>query len=194
MPKGISIALGVVMLMFSVCGALLLLVHSEPSTAALDADLAEVRAQIRAANSEDLNYLGGVLKALMSLRREIWRTTEAMLAEKRASFLRRIELNYVANGKQIVPAADERLKEILADLDGANASLSKHLAEAERYSGGLIQAMLLMTVATDRLTLAQLSLAYYQAKYGIAPMVEIPRVGLSVPTDLGNVVKDKDAL
>jgi hypothetical protein len=110
------------------------------------------------------------------------------------SFLRRIELNYVVNGRQIAPTADERLQEIATDLDGANASLSKHLAEAEHYAGDLIQAVLLMTVATDRLTLAQLHLAYYQAKYGVAPVVEIPRGGLlSVPRDLGRIVRDKDA-
>jgi hypothetical protein len=193
MARVSSIVFIALVLVLGTCAGVLLLAHAQPSTEALDSDLAEIRAQIKAADEEDSKYQGGLIKALVLIRREILRTTEAMLEQKRASFLRRIALNYIVNGKPIVPATDERLRGIAADLDRANASVSKHLAEAEHYSGGLIQGMSLMAVATDRLTLAQLNLAYYQAKYGMAPVVEIPRSGLSVPRDLGTIVKDKDA-
>jgi hypothetical protein len=158
-------------------------------------NLAQVREQIKAANEEDLKYEGGIIKALVSVRREILRTSEAMLAQKRTSFLRRIDLRYIVDGKATAPASDERLTEIASDIDKANAALSKDLAEAARYSGGVIQAMSLMAVATDHLTVAQLNLAYFGAKYGMAPPIPAQDRAPGAPLQPapGVIVKDKDA-
>jgi hypothetical protein len=195
MAKAASIVLVVLILVLGTCAAVLLLAHAEPSTEALDADLEKVRAQIKAIDEEDSKYEGGLVKVLILVRREILRNSEVMLEQKRTSFLRRIELRYTIDGKATKPASNEKLKEIGADLDKANAALSKDLAESTQYSGGLMQAMALMAVATDHVTIAQLNLAYYAAKYGVA---------LPIPPQLGNsgtpaepapgvVVKDKDA-
>jgi hypothetical protein len=149
----------------------------------------------RQADEEDSKYQGGLIKALGLVRREILATSEAMLEQKRASFLRRIDLRYIVDSKAIVPASDERLREIVADLDKANITLSKDLAEAARYSGGVVQAMSLMAVAIDHVTVAQLNLAYYGAKYGVVLPIQ-PQFGASrTPTELvpGVIVKDKDA-
>jgi hypothetical protein len=194
MPRAKAIAL-VALIVFSCGGAVSLLAHSEPSTEALDSDLADLRAQIKAADEEDSKYQGGLIKALGLIRREILRTSEAMLAQKRASFLRRIDLRYVIGGMATVPVGDERLREIAGDIDKANAALSKDLAEAARYSGGVIQAMSLMAAATDHLTVAQLSLAYFAAKYGMALPVQAQFGAPGTPAEPapGVIVKDKDA-
>jgi hypothetical protein len=196
MAKAATIVLLGLVLVLGTYAGVLLLAHAEPSTEALDADLAEVRAQIKAADEEDSKYEGGVIKALISIRREILQTSEAMLTQKRASFLRRIELEYVIDGKATRPAGDERLKEIAHDIDKANSTLSKDLAEASRYSGGVIQAMSLMAVATDHLTVAQLNLAYFGAKYGMALPILAQRGAPGTPEKPapGVIVRDKDAL
>jgi hypothetical protein len=196
MAKAATIVLLGLVLVLGTYTGVLLLARAEPSTEALDADLAEVRAQIKVADEEDSKYEGGVIKALISIRREILRTSEAMLAQKRASFLRRIELKYVIDGKATRPAGDERLKEIAHDLDKANSALSKDLAEASRYSGGVTQAMSLMAVATDNLTVAQLYLAYFGAKYGMALPIPAQQgaAGTAEKPAPGVIVKDKDAL
>jgi hypothetical protein len=195
MAKAATIVFVGLVFVLGICVSVLLLAHAAPSTEALDADLVQVRAQIKAADEEDLKYQGGIIKALVSVRREILRRSEAMLAQKRASFLRRIDLRYIVDGKAMAPASEERLTEIASDIDKANAALSKDLAGAARYSGGVIQAMSLMAVATDHLTVAQLSLAYFGAKYGMA--LPIPAQdgapGTSAQPAPGVIVKDKDA-
>ena len=120
--------------------------HSEPSTAALDADLAEVRAQLKAVDDEDAKLAGGLIKVMVGLQREVLRTTEAMLAQKRAALIRRIDLRYTVDGSPLVPVSEEKLRGIAADLEKAESELAKSEEQAARYSGGLVQIMALMTV------------------------------------------------
>ncbi len=178
------------------CAGLLLMAYSEPSTAVLDSDLAEIRVRIKAAGDEDAKYAGGLIKVIVALEREVLRSTEAMLEQKRTSLIRRIDLRYTVEGRTLTPANDERLKQIADDLEKAGAALAEDQAEAARYAGGLVQTMALMTAATDRLNIAQLSLAYYGAKYGLALPVEVRtgRTDVPVHSSPGTVVKDKDAL
>jgi hypothetical protein len=193
MARTVSIALVWLIVVLGGCAGILLLAHSEPSTRALDADLAQVREQINAADEEGVKYPGGLMNILVSLRREILRTSEAMLTQKRASLLRRIDLHYIVEGRPTAPADGERLSQIAGDLNKANATLSKDLAEGARYSGGLAQVMALMAAATDRLTIAQLNLAYYTAKYGMALPIQVRSGPSGAPAAPGTIVKDKDA-
>jgi hypothetical protein len=179
------------------CGAFLLWVaHNEPSTAALDADLAHLSTEIADADAEAAKYQGGLIKSLTELRREILRSTEAMLQQKRASLLRRIDLSFTLEKSAPSPAA--KLEEIDADIRAAQSKLAADEMDAKRYTGGLVQAMALTTVATDRLTLSQLRLAYYGAKYGTGFSIpELNRPRTAPPrkdTNPGKVVTDKDAL
>lgn len=68
--------------------AVVLYAHSEPSTAALDTDLTEVRAQLKAVDDEDAKLAGGLIKVMVGLQREVLRTTQAMLLQKRAALIR----------------------------------------------------------------------------------------------------------
>ena len=58
MLRAISITFAGLIVVRGACSGLLLLAYSEPSTAALDADLAEVRDQIKIVDEEDTKYPG----------------------------------------------------------------------------------------------------------------------------------------
>lgn len=168
--------------------------HSEPSTAALDADLAEVRAQLKAADDDHAKLAGGLIKVMVGLQRQVLRTTEAMLLHKRSALIRRIDLHYTVNGSLLTPISEEKLGEIAADVEKAESELAKNEEHAKRYSGGLVQAMALVTVETNRLALAQARMAYYAAKYGLGLPAEQKIVGNEVhPGSPGNIVEDKNA-
>jgi hypothetical protein len=181
--------------------ALFFLAYSEPSTTALDADLADIRGQIKAADEEATKYSGGLMKTVIDLRKDILLSTEAMLAQKRASLIRRIDLRYTVTGSILAPASAEKLAEIISDIEKAKAKLAEDEKTAARYTGGLLQVMSLMNTEVDRLAISQLGLAYYGAKYGLSFPIKVELPNPTPKTDRGPsqnspglVVKDKDAL
>ena len=89
---GACVLLGAGMLFFA---------HSEPSSELLDKDLAELHTVIEAADAEAAQYRGGLILAQIQLRKSVLQTTEAMLLQKRKSLLRRINLNYVIEAKEV---------------------------------------------------------------------------------------------
>jgi hypothetical protein len=103
--------------------------------------------------------------AMIDLRVQVLKTTEAMLQQKRSSYLRKIQLKYSIPSGAAGGSSDD-LAKMTSDIANAQAKLETDEKEAMRYAGGLVQGLALATVATDRLTLAQLNLAYYGAKYG----------------------------
>lgn len=191
--KATIIVLSTAALLVGSAAGLLFLAHAEPSTVALDADLAAVRSAAQAAEREFSLYQGGALKALIDLRKEIYRTTEAMLVQKREAWLRRIDLGYTAEGRPLGAANADKVAAITSDIQKANAKLASDEANASRFSGGLLQAMSLVTVATDRLSVSQLELTLYAAKYGLAPPLSLDIGGQSKAGPPGAAVKDKDA-
>lgn len=68
----------------------------------------------------------------------------------------------------VLPESHERLDQIEQGIKTVQDKLEKDNQEATKYSGGVIQAFALMAVATDRLTIAHLRLAYFKAEYGLA--------------------------
>lgn len=174
--------------------AVLYYAHSEPSTIALNADLDAVRAEIKAADEESARYDGGLIKVMIEARKEILKTSQAMLELKKASIIRRVDLKYEVSATPIPVADDKTLDAIEKDLEKARTKLQSDEAEADRYSGGMIQAMALMAAATDRTALSQLGMAYYAKKYGFAMPTGAGAVGGAPGGISGKVVKDKDAL
>src|SRR5271165_1233473 len=177
--------------------ALLNYAHTEPSTEALDADLKAIQADIKSASDESASYNGGLIKFMIEMRKQILRTTEAMLESKRTSILRRVDLKYEIGGRAMAIKDEVGLKVIQQDIEIAKLKLQADRAETDHYSGGLLQSMALMATATDRTSLSQLYLAYYGKKYGLA----MPETNVAPsnsegppPGPPGKVVKDKDAL
>jgi hypothetical protein len=63
---------------------------------------------------------------------------------------------------------------------------------AKQYSGGLIQGIALMTAETDRMSVAQLRLKFYSAKYGV-PVFSGALEQKPKPSAPGRIVGDKNA-
>lgn len=163
-----------------------------PSTDELDADLMQVRTQITRTSSEADKYAPSLIKSLIELRRYTLENTEAMLSQKRTAILRRISLSYRFNGQGLTPASDKELKEIIEQIEQAESKVARDKTRAEQYSGGLVQVMALMSVETEQLSVSQLRLKFYSAKYGL-PIFNFSNEK-KVGEPPGQIVRDKDAL
>ncbi|MCG6207771.1 hypothetical protein LPW26_24245 [Rhodopseudomonas sp. HC1] len=172
------------------------MVLNEPGTSTLeiDRDRASIQSEIEFAEAESGRYSGGLVKALIDLRIAVLRNSSAMLDQKRAALIRRVSLNYSIEGHSIKEASDQELEGILKDLAQAETKAGNSKAEAERYSGGLLQSMALVKAATDDLAVSQLRLKFYTSKYGTS--LPVPELSTKVPENVppGRVVKDREAL
>ena len=170
--------------------------YAEPTREALDKDLAEVRADIKAAEQEATQYQGGAILAQIHLRRSILRNTEAMLDQKRRALLRLIELDFVVGGQRVPAPTDEQMAKVQKDIEKAEGELGRAEAQAVT-SGGLIGALAKVTAETSRTSLALLKMKYYTGKYGIPLMMfdfDKATPTKAPPSSPGKAVKDEDAL
>lgn len=142
----------------------------------LDAETAAINSQITEVEATIANYSGGLIRALAESRREALLLLRTVVESRQQA---------EAGGATIevtVPAVEpnpERAEQLLGEM----AAQQQRIEAAEREAasaGGLIQAVALSRVETDKLTLAQLQMAYLQARYGIAfPMA--PNVKATMP-------------
>lgn len=130
----------------------------------LQTELDLVLGQVERANSVIDQYDGGLIRALAETRKEALLLSEAVLRNR---------ILAVEGGEPIeitVPAVQPDEAKAIQIL-GEIADAQRRIEEAEReagQAGGLIQAVALSRVETEKLTLAQLQMGYFQAKYGIA--------------------------
>ena len=185
-----TLMLGVILLL-SVLLAWLILTPI-PTTQELDADLNQLRSEIKQATDAAENYAPSAIRSLIELRRQTLENTEAMLKQKKASVPRRVSLSYRIDGQQVEPASDKELTGIKDELAQAEQKISQSIKNAEQYSGGLAQALALMTVETDRLSASQLRLKFYLAKHGLPAFGVRDDKKPDVPA--GRITQDKDAL
>lgn len=141
---------------------------ASPATAQSDdrltTELASVEAQIADADEVISRYSGGLVLSLAQARREALLLLRAVL-EARIE----VEAGGISTELTIpVVAPDpERAERLLGEM----ATVQTRIVEAENdaaSAGGLIQAMALSRLETERLSLAQLQMAWLQAEYGIA--------------------------
>lgn len=145
-------------------------------SSALDAEIAAIDSQISEVDATISHYDGGLIRMLAESRREALLLLRIVVEARQAA---------EASGAMIevtVPAIEpdpERAEQLLGEM----AAQQDRVETAEREAasaGGLIQAVALSRVETEKLTLAQLQMAYLQARYGIAfPMT--PTVTKSAP-------------
>lgn len=130
----------------------------------LATELAGIEAQIADADAVIARYSGGLVLALAQARREallLLRTVVETRMEAEASGMNQ-ELTI-----PVIAPDPERAARLLGEM----AAVQSRIEEAERDAagaGGLIQAMALSRLETERLSLAQLQMAWLQAEYGIA--------------------------
>jgi len=133
-------------------------------SSALDAEIAAIDNQITEVDATIARYDGGLIRMLAESRREallLLRTIVEARQEAEAAG---------ATIEVTVPAVEpdpERAEQLLGEM----AAQQRRVESAERdvtSAGGLIQAVARSRVETEKLTLAQLQIAYLQARYGIA--------------------------
>lgn len=166
-----------------------------PSTQALEVDLLTVRAEI--ADAERAREgIGGLVAIQAELRLHTLRSTEAMLNQKRLSFLRGIRLNYPGDLPSAVVAPEER-DQIEVELAAARAEAEAAQHEAARYSGGLILVLAKVREATALSTAAMLHQQLALARQGIPLRVGgggNPSSAAARLASPGTAVSDKEAL
>lgn len=147
-------------------------------------DLTELEAQIRAAEEEDARYQGGLVKTLTTVRLGLLRQTHAMLQQRAKAWFFGIGLKYTVDGKPFTPPADRRelLTAVQKQIEDTRRKLLDEEQEAGRYSGGLVQALSLTTVATIRNTLAMLEQKRLALEYGLPQYVGFTNIETTAPS------------
>lgn len=113
------------------------------------------------------------MKALLGSEMEILRQTRAMLQQRASSWTFGIGLRYSVDGRPFVPPADapQQLATVEAEIAQTREKLAGAEAEAARYSGGLVQALSVSTVATMRNSLAMLEQRRLALKYALPQFI-----------------------
>lgn len=137
---------------------------SAQDSSRLDPEIAAINVQIHEVESTIDTYDGGLVRTLAEARRE------ALLLLRTVIKSRQQAESGGAGIEVTVPAVEpnpERADQLLGEMAAQQQKIE--VAEQEASStGGLIQAIALSRVETEKLTLAQLQQAYLQARYGIA--------------------------
>ncbi|HEV8432888.1 MAG TPA: hypothetical protein VGR95_05700 [Thermoanaerobaculia bacterium] len=128
------------------------------NAATLKGEIADVRSQVTAAENESSRYSGGLVKALIDSRVQILRQTLAMLEQRDKAFTFGLRLRYTVDGKpfQLPKDAKDELPGIDRELRDNEAKIRRQELEVSQYSGGLVQALGLSTLATMKQTHAML--------------------------------------
>lgn len=167
---------------------------AQAQTDPLDSSLAEVRTQIRAADTDRAQYGSGLILTQIELRLSVLRSTEAMLDQKRLALLHGISVVWHDSVPSRGLTQDER-ERIAREAEAARAQVTAAEREAALYSGGLIQTMALVRVATAKVTLAVLDEQRVLAEAGIPLRLPVQGTQPSgAPAGPGQAASDRDAL
>lgn len=132
----------------------------DPAVAlSLREEIKNVRAQIGEAESESARYTGGLVKALIDSRLQTLRQTLAMLEQRDKAWTFGLHLRYTVDGKpfSLPPGMQAQLPEVERELRDIASQIESQQQEVSRYSGGLVHAMGLSTLATMKQTEAMLN-------------------------------------
>lgn len=124
----------------------------------------DVRKEIDTVEVEAANYSGGLILSLLSVRLEILKTTDALISQRIVALESGAPVNLVI---PITEIDEKRASELSEQIVAARKEIVAAQAEADRYSGGLIQAVALSTVATMGQSIAMLEQERLVAKYGL---------------------------
>lgn len=141
---------------------------------ALRTELEVTKKEVAAAEAQNAQYSGGVIKALIAFRLEVLKTNEALIQQR----IHAIEAGAKVAVLTATTTPDPELaKQLEAELTKQELKVSEAEGRASA-SGGLVGAMALMSAATERNTLAMLRQQYLIAKHGLAS----PQLASETPT------------
>lgn len=131
---------------------------------ALLTEVNSIEAQLVEIEETISKYDTGLIQSLAKARKETLLLSKALVQNRINS------ANGQATIEVTIPAVtpnEELAQKLLGELAAQQQVIDEAIKKAEG-SGGLLQALALSRVETERLSLSQLQMAYLQAKYGIA--------------------------
>lgn len=177
----------------SALAAALIVRQAGPSTAELDTEISAVRSSIVSAEEDLAKFSGGAMRVQAELRLLTLKATEAMLEQKRTSFLRGVQLVF-RDGETLAQPNPDAVARITEEIRRAEADASDAAAEAARYTGGLIRVMALVREQTSRTTVAVLRQQDAALRLGLPFRISNETPAAPIPQAPGRGVPDKDAL
>lgn len=137
------------------------------------AEIATVDALILEAEADNAKYVGGLVKALVESRLATLKQTRALLAQRAIAGDLNVAIRYTVDGKPFTlpDGTAAALTSVETELEDMKAKIGAAEVEAAKYSGGLIQAMALSTVATLRQSQAMLEQKRLSLKYGLPQFI-----------------------
>ena len=131
----------------------------------LKQDLDQTNQEIDNATKDDAQYTSGLIKSLIRMQLETLKINKALVEQRILTLETGAPMTIVVNATSPDPVKAE---ELANEIETQKAKIESTRAEANKYSGGLIQALALSTLATEEDTLAMLEQQYYIAKYGLS--------------------------
>jgi len=143
------------------------------ATASIQAEIAASQSDLAAAKADDDKYVSGLVKVLAEMRVAIISQTIAMLKQRQAAQDLNVSLKYSVDGHPFVvpPDAPAERAAVESEIEATKSQIKAQQAEADKYSGGLVLAMSLATVATSQQTLAMLEQKRVALKFGLPQFV-----------------------
>lgn len=113
---------------------------------ALRTELEATKKEVSAAEVQNAQFSGGLVKALIALRLEILKSNEALIQQR----IHAIESGSKVTIETVATKAEpERAKELEDEIRTQELNVSEAEAKASLYSGGLVRAMAVMGAATE---------------------------------------------
>lgn len=147
------------------CGPKELSPEQKHEVAALKAELSKTEREISSAKEVDQQYSGGLIKGLTTARLEVLGTNKALLEQRINAIESGTKIEIVVTSTKPDPELAASIKN---EIDKLSDKIEEAKADANQYSGGLIQVLKLSTVATQEQSMAMLQQRYLTAKYGLA--------------------------
>jgi hypothetical protein len=135
----------------------------EPEDLLLHLD--KIKSEIETGIQDEQKYGGGLIQTLVHTRVEILRISQSLIEQRMLADKLGAEVQIVITATLPDLSGAQHLEKEIAE-QRSKVSLAR--AEAERYSGGLVQSLAEVTVATERNTLAMLEQQLLVARYGMA--------------------------
>ena len=147
------------------CGPKELTPEQKQEIGSLKNELSQTIKEIAEATKQQNQYSGGLIKNLTTARLEVLGTNKALLEQRINAIEAGAKIDVTISGIKPNPEVAAALK---AEIDELDIQISDAKKEVSQYSGGLIQALKLSTVATQEQTRAMLQQRYLSAMYGLA--------------------------
>ena len=135
----------------------------QSSEISVQQDIENLDSEIALLDSEISKYEGGLIKNLLETQKQT-----LLLSKRLLEAVQRAKENgtKVEFSLKLTPIDEDRASKILIEIQNQQKVIDKTLEEVAN-AGGLIKALALSRLQTEKLTMAQLKLGYYQSAYGL---------------------------